>query len=165
MTPDVKVIQDQKVKLIGVYSNGSFQSLTMIQTESKGFIGSASQAVTRTWDAITKTAAGFKKLITGEVSVKQIGGPFAIGKVASDSFNMSLSYFFQLMALISVNLGLINLFPIPVLDGGHIMFIMLEILNRGPISRRKMEIAQQIGLSFLLMLMVGAIFNDITNLF
>lgn len=165
MTPDIKEIQGQTLKLIGVYSNGAFQGLKMIQTKSKGLSQSFVMAFARTWDAIVKTASGFKKLITGEVSVKQIGGPFAIGKVASDSFNMSLSYFFQLMALISVNLGLINLFPIPVLDGGHIMFIALEILNGGPISRRKMEIAQQIGLSFLLMLMVGAIFNDITNLF
>ena len=165
LTPEIKDIQGEEVKLIGVYSNGAFQGLNMIQTESKGLVGSFVMAFGRTWDAIVKTAAGFKKLITGEVSVKQIGGPFAIGKVASDSFNMSLSYFFQLMALISVNLGLINLFPIPVLDGGHIMFIGLEILNGGPISRRKMEIAQQIGLSFLLMLMVGAIFNDISNLF
>ena len=69
------------------------------------------------------------------------------------------------MALISVNLGVINLFPIPVLDGGHIMFIALEIINRGPLSRRKMEIAQQVGLSVLLMLMVGAIFNDVTRFF
>jgi regulator of sigma E protease len=69
------------------------------------------------------------------------------------------------MALISVNLGVINLFPIPVLDGGHIMFIVLEVLNGGPLSRRKMEIAQQVGLSVLLMLMVGAIFNDVTRFF
>jgi regulator of sigma E protease len=62
-------------------------------------------------------------------------------------------------------LGIINLFPIPVLDGGHIMFLFLEIINRGPLSRRKMEIAQQLGLSLLLMLMIGAIFNDVTRFF
>ena len=112
-----------------------------------------------------KTVDGFFKLITAKVSFKTIGGPLAIGKVASDSFNTSISYFFQLMALISVNLGVINLFPIPVLDGGHIMFIFLEIINRGPVSRRKMEIAQQLGLSILLMLMVGAIFNDFSRFF
>ena len=112
-----------------------------------------------------KTVDGFVKLLTNQVSLKSIGGPLAIGKVAHDSFNTSLSYFFQLMALISVNLGVINLFPIPVLDGGHIMFITLELLNRGPLSRRKMEIAQQVGLSVLLMLMVGAIFNDVVRFF
>ena len=69
------------------------------------------------------------------------------------------------MALISVNLGIINLFPIPVLDGGHILFIVLEIINGGPVSRKKMEIAQQFGLSVLMILMVGAIFNDVSKFF
>ena len=69
------------------------------------------------------------------------------------------------MALISINLGVINLFPIPILDGGHILFIILEAINGGPISRRKMEIAQQFGLSALLLLMIGAIFNDVSRFF
>ena len=99
------------------------------------------------------------------MSIKNLGGPLSIGKVASDSFNTSMSYFFQLMALISVNLGVINLFPIPILDGGHIMFIVLEVANRGPVSRRKMEIAQQVGLVLLMSLMVFALFNDLSRFF
>ena len=133
--------------------------------KSKGLFGSIKYSSLRTWDSVKKTVDGFVKLLTNQVSLKSIGGPLAIGKVAHDSFNTSLSYFFQLMALISVNLGVINLFPIPVLDGGHIMFIALEIINGGPLSRRKMEIAQQVGLSILLMLMVGAIFNDVSRFF
>lgn len=165
VTPDILNQNGEAVKLIGVYSGGIFQPLKFIETKSKGFFAAALMAFSRTWDTVVKTLGGFKKLITAEVSFKTIGGPLAIGKVASDSFNTSLSYFFQLMALISVNLGVINLFPIPVLDGGHIMFIFLEILNGGPVSRRKMEIAQQVGLSILLMLMVGAIFNDFSRFF
>ena len=165
ITPEVMNQNGQVIKLIGVYSGGIFQPLKFIETKSKGIAQAAVQSVVRTWDTIIKTLEGFKKLVTAEVSFKTIGGPLAIGKVASDSFNTSMSYFFQLMALISVNLGVINLFPIPVLDGGHIMFIFLEILNRGPISRRKMEIAQQVGLSLLLMLMVGTIFNDFSRFF
>jgi regulator of sigma E protease len=161
LTPD-KMVQDGKeVKLIGVYSSGEFLGLNFVQTESKGFGHSFMMAFSRTWETMVKTVEGFGKLLTGAVSVKNIGGPLAIGKVASDSFNTSLTYFFQLMALISI----INLFPIPVLDGGHIMFIFLELINRGPVSRRKMEIAQQVGLSLLLMLMVGAIFNDFSRFF
>ena len=139
--------------------------LNFVTTDSKGLFGSISTGLYRTWDSIEKTLTGFKKLVTSESSLKNIGGPLSIGKVATDSFNTSLSYFFQLMALISVNLGIINLFPIPVLDGGSIMFIFLEIINGGPLSRRKMEIAQQVGLSLLLMLMIGAIFNDFTRFF
>lgn len=163
--PDFHVINEQKLKLIGVYSDGAYQDIKFVTTASKGFVGSFLAAFPRTWDTILKTLEGFKKLITAEVSLKTIGGPLAIGKVAHDSFNTSISYFFQLMALISINLGVINLFPIPVLDGGHIMFIFLEVINRGPVSRRKMEIAQQLGLSVLLMLMVGAIFNDFSRFF
>ena len=165
LTPDVKTQGEKEVKLIGVYSDGVFQGMRFVDTPSKGFVGSFTGAFTRTWDTIVKTVGSFKKLIVGEVSLKNIGGPLAIGKVASDSFQTSLSYFFQLMALISVNLGVINLFPIPVLDGGHILFLGLEFLNGGPVSRRKMEIAQQFGLSMLLMLMIGAIFNDVVRFF
>lgn len=165
VSPDVSNVDGKSLKLLGVYSYIEVLRTNFILTKSKGIIGSTQMAVVRTWDSMKKTVDGFFKLITNQVSLKSIGGPLAIGKVAHDSFNTSLSYFFQLMALISVNLGVINLFPIPVLDGGHIMFIVLEIINRGPLSRRKMEIAQQVGLSVLLMLMVGAIFNDVTRFF
>lgn len=165
VTPDESVQEGKKVKLLGVYSFIEVLKTNFVLTKSKGLFSSVSVAVSRTWDSMKKTLDGFVKLLTNQVSLKSIGGPLAIGKVAHDSFNTSLSYFFQLMALISVNLGVINLFPIPVLDGGHIMFIALEIVNRGPLSRRKMEIAQQVGLSVLLMLMVGAIFNDVTRFF
>jgi len=165
VTPETSMQDGKSVKLLGVYSFVEVMKTNFVLTKSKGLVSSVSVAVTRTWDSMKKTVDGFVKLITNQVSLKSIGGPLAIGKVAHDSFNTSLSYFFQLMALISVNLGVINLFPIPVLDGGHIMFIVLEIVNRGPLSRRKMEIAQQVGLSVLLMLMVGAIFNDVTRFF
>jgi len=69
------------------------------------------------------------------------------------------------MALISINLGVINLLPIPVLDGGHIVFIFLEALNRGPLSKKKLEYAQQVGLSLLFLLIFGALYNDISRLF
>lgn len=165
VTPDVTEKKGRKIKLIGVYSAGVFQGIRFYHTSSRGLINSLYYAFPRTWESTVKTFEGFKKLITAEVSPKNIGGPLAIGKVATDSFNTSFSYFFQLMALISINLGIINLFPIPVLDGGHIMFIFLEILNRGPVSRRKMEIAQQLGLSLLLMLMIGALYNDVVRFF
>ncbi len=165
VSPDVSQQEGKTVRLLGVYSFIEVQKINFVHTKSKGLFGSIKYSVIRTWDSVKKTIDGFVKLITNQISLKTIGGPLAIGKVAHDSFNTSLSYFFQLMALISVNLGVINLFPIPVLDGGHIMFIALEIINGGPLSRRKMEIAQQVGLSILLMLMVGAIFNDVSRFF
>ena len=163
--PEVMKNDGKEMKIIGVYGQASFLAMQTIQSEPKGFFTAMGLAFTRTWDAIVKILQVVKKLVTAEVSLKTIGGPLAIGKFAADSFNTGLSYFFQLMALISVNLGVINLLPIPVLDGGHIMFIVLEILNRGPISQRKMEIAQQLGFAILLILMVGALFNDFSRLF
>lgn len=160
IVPDVQVISGATLKLIGVYSSVMYIPGKFINTQPLGFGDAVVRSVKRTGDSISKVLEGFKKLIFAETSLKNIGGPLSIGKVASDSFNTSLSYFFQLMALISVNLGVINLFPIPVLDGGHLMFIALEAINGGPLSRRKLEIAQQFGLSLLLLLMVGALFND-----
>lgn len=165
MSPQVQEQNGQQVRLIGVYSSGQYVGLEFIHTDPLGIIPSSIVALTRTWETMVKTVEGFFRLITGQISFKSIGGPIAIGQVASDSYNTSIAYFFQLMALISINLGVINLFPIPILDGGHIVFIILEAINGKPLSRRKMEIAQQFGLSLLLILMVGAIFNDVSRFF
>lgn len=163
--PEVKEVNGTKVFSIGVYSGVEFLPIKMIETKTLSLFEATTKGIERTWEAMVKTVMGFKMLITGEVAVSNIGGPLAIGKVASDSFYISLSMFFRLMALISINLGIINLFPIPVLDGGHIMFIIMEIFNRGPLSQKKMQIAQQFGLSLLFMLIFVALFNDISRLF
>ncbi len=103
------------------------------------------------------------RLVQGEVSAKNIGGVITIGRVASHSFEAGLSIFLQTMAIISINLFLINLLPVPVLDGGHLLFYAIEIVKGTPLSLRKMELAQQIGLMLLMFLMAFAFFNDITN--
>lgn len=165
LTPNLTEVRDQKVYTIGIYSAAKVLPIEMIDTESRGLIGSLLLGFTRTTDGIVKTIEGFKRLIIGDVSIGNLGGPIAIGKVAADSFYISVSMFLRLMALISINLGIINLFPIPVLDGGHIVFILLEAINRGPLSRKKMEIAQQFGLSLLFILIFIALFNDFYKMF
>ncbi len=162
--PTFREINGTKFLSVGVESGVSYLSM-MTVSKSLGPIEGISKAWKRTVVGTVKTVEGFKKLITGEVSIKHVGGPIAIGQVASDSFSISLSMFFRLMALISINLGIINLFPIPVLDGGHIVFILLEIINRGPLSRRKLQYAQQFGMSLLFLLIFVAIFNDVSRLF
>lgn len=163
--PQFSAEDGSKRKVIGVYTAGVLYPMKFVDLPSPGFVTSIPLAFNRTVEGTIKTIQGFKKLFFGEVSLGNIGGPLAIGKVASDSYNASTTLFLQLMAFISINLGIINLLPIPILDGGHIMFIIIEILNRGPVSRKKMELAQQVGLSILLMLMVGAIFNDFSRFF
>ncbi len=104
------------------------------------------------------------RLVQGEVSAKNVGGVITIGRVASHSFAAGLSTFLKTMAIISINLFLLNLLPVPVLDGGHLLFYAIEVVKGNPLSMRKMELAQQIGLMLLMILMVFAFFNDITNL-
>lgn len=165
LTPEVKEIDKKKTKLIGIESAVDYIQPKLIVAKADSVGEAITGAFHRTWDGVIKTFSGYKKLITREVSLNNIGGPLAIGKVASDSLNISLSMFFRLMAIISINLGVINLFPIPVLDGGHIMFLILETINGGPLSRRKLEIAQRMGMSVLFLLIFIAIFNDISRLF
>jgi len=165
ITPDEKDYNGVRERRIGIEGSVEYLKLGFFHTPSKGFVGSFINSFPRTWEAMYKTFDGFIKLFSSKASFKSIGGPLSIGKVASDSFNTSISYFFQLMALISINLGIINLFPIPVLDGGHIVFIFLELINRGPVSKKKLEIAQQVGMSILLLIMIGAIFNDFSRFF
>lgn len=165
LVPEVKTVDGKKAKIIGIESSVEYVQPKLIVAKADSIGEAVGGAFTRTWDGIVKTFSGYKKLITREVSLNNIGGPLAIGKVASDSLNISLSMFFRLMAIISINLGVINLFPIPVLDGGHIMFLIFETINGGPLSRRKLEIAQKFGVSVLFLLIFVALFNDITRLF
>lgn len=165
LTPQVKEVDGKKTKIIGIESAVEYMQPKLIVAKADSFGAAIAGAFNRTVDGVIKTFGGYKKLLTREVSLNNIGGPLAIGKVASDSFNVSLSMFFRLMAIISINLGVINLFPIPVLDGGHIMFLVFEIFNGGPLSRRKLEIAQRLGISVLFFLIFVALFNDISRLF
>lgn len=165
IVPEKREIENTTIYSIGVWSGAQFIPIKMVDTVPKGFVYSFKNAFGRTINGIVKTFQGYKKLFTNQVPLSNIGGPLAIGKVASDSFNISLSMFFRLMAIISINLGLINLFPIPVLDGGHIVFLILETINRGPLSRKKVMLAQQFGMSLLFLLIFVALFNDLTRLF
>lgn len=166
LTPEeIDTGDGEKVKLMGIYPSSQYVKAKLVTIPAKGIFESVPLAIKQTWNVIGVTVKGFVKLLTSTNSLKKVGGPLTIGKVASDSFDRSLSSFFHLMALFSINLGVINLLPIPVLDGGHIMFIILEVVNRGPISLRKLEIAQQFGLLVLLTLMLGALFNDFSGLF
>lgn len=164
LLPESRESDKKKVMTIGVYSGHLMVKPRMLETIPSGVADAIGMAFRRLLDGVGTTLAGYKMLITKEVGLNNIGGPLAIGKVASDTFHISLSMFFRLMAIISINLGVINLFPIPVLDGGHIMFLGFELVNRGPLSRRKLELAQRFGVSFLFLLIFIALFNDISRL-
>jgi regulator of sigma E protease len=106
------------------------------------------------------------RLLTGQESIKSsLAGPVAIAVMAGDSARSGLDTLFRFTALISLNLAILNLLPIPVLDGGHLLFLFLEVILRRPVSVRMRIIVQQVGMALLMALMVFIIFNDIRRLF
>ncbi|MSP18140.1 MAG: RIP metalloprotease RseP [Bdellovibrionales bacterium] len=111
-----------------------------------------------------KMVISLVKLATGKISAKNLGGPVLIASVAGKSLDAGIIPFLQMMALISINLFLLNLFPIPVLDGGHLLFFILEAIKGKPVSIRTMEVANQIGMVFILMLVGLTLFNDVTRI-
>jgi regulator of sigma E protease len=123
-----------------------------------------SLGVRRTIETTNMVVMSLVLLIRGDVSAKNVGGIISIGRFASQSYDAGIMQFLKMMALISVNLFLLNLLPVPVLDGGHLVFFTIEALQGAPLSMRKMEIAQQVGLVILMSLMAFALFNDISNL-
>lgn len=118
----------------------------------------------KTWDVSVMTVMSFVRLFEAKISPKNIGGVLSIGQAASETFKIGITQFLQMMAIISVNLFILNLLPIPVLDGGHLVFYVIEIVKGAPLSLRKMEIAQQVGMAVLMSLMIFALFNDFTRL-
>jgi len=118
---------------------------------------------TQTWKWLAIITTGLVRLVQGEFSIRTMGGPIAIGRVAHNSFSQGFSSFLFIMTLISLNLFLLNLLPIPVLDGGHLLFFSLEALLGRPLSLKKLMIAQNIGLVFILGFMGFALLNDIYN--
>ena len=151
--------QEIKVALIGIVSSGKFIK--------KDFgLGSAmKEAVLETWNWIVRICKFIVKLFTGASSIKMVGGPIMIGQMTGQMAQVSLLSLIPFMAAISINLGILNLFPIPILDGGFIIFLLVELLIGRPISIKKRELAQKVGLSLLILLMAVVFYHDILRLF
>jgi len=121
-------------------------------------------ALKKTWQFSELTIIVFIKMVKGEVSPKNLGGPIFIAQAAGAVAKEGIVPFLFLMALLSVNLAIINLFPIPILDGGHIMFNIIELVRRKPVSMKWQGIFQQIGFVLLMMLMIFVIMVDVERL-
>jgi regulator of sigma E protease len=104
------------------------------------------------------------RMLTGEVSWKNLSGPVTIADYAGQSAQLGLTPYLAFLALISISLGVLNLLPIPLLDGGHLMYYTVEILKGSPLSERAMEMGQRVGFAVLLFLMAFAFYNDINRL-
>ena len=145
--------------LIGVQPFGS------MRYEDLNFTQAIEQGSNQTWNMITLTLTGLKKLVTGSVSADAVGGPILIGQMIGEQAKAGIVSLLLLAALISVNLGLLNLLPIPVLDGGMIVFCLIEMIIRRPVPEYIQEKSMQVGAFLLISLMVFATFNDIMRWF
>ena len=133
-------------------------------TSSVAPMAALTKAVRKTWDTSSMTLTMLGKMITGEASLKNITGPITIADYAGQTARIGAISFLSFIAFISISLGVMNLLPIPVLDGGHLLYYSLELLTGRPVPERVAEIAQRAGLGILLLLMAVAMFNDIVRL-
>jgi regulator of sigma E protease len=118
-----------------------------------------------TWKWTELTVIGLYKMIVGDISSKNIGGPLTIAKISGEAAAQGPSNVIFLIALLSINLGVLNLLPIPILDGGHLLFFLIEGILRKPLGERQREVAQQVGLVLLVGVMVFAFWNDLERIF
>ncbi|MDC8830410.1 sigma E protease regulator RseP [Alteromonas gilva] len=133
-------------------------------THQYGILEAIGKAVDKTWRLMTLSVEMIGKLVTGDVSVKNLSGPIAIAQGAGNSAGYGLVYFLSFLALISVNLGIVNLLPLPMLDGGHLMYFTIEWITGKPVPEEVQEWGFRIGAMLLFTIMSIAIFNDITRL-
>jgi regulator of sigma E protease len=122
------------------------------------------EASAKTWQLMKLTVSMLGKLIVGEVKLNNLSGPISIAQGAGMSAEYGLIYYLMFLALISVNLGIINLFPLPVLDGGHLLFLLIEKIKGGQVSERVQDFSYRIGSIVLVLLMGLALFNDFSRL-
>jgi regulator of sigma E protease len=119
----------------------------------------------KTLEAIDLTFITLKKLVTFSLSIKTLGGPVMIAQMSGQAAAAGLSAFLSLLAMISISLGILNLLPIPVLDGGLILFLVIEAVRKKPVSRKVMEVSQSIGAAVLIMLIAVVSYNDVMRMF
>jgi regulator of sigma E protease len=123
------------------------------------------RAIAKTWDTAIISLRMMGRMITGESSWKNLSGPVTIADYAGQTARLGLSYYLNFVALISISLGVLNLLPVPVLDGGHLMYYLAEFIKGKPFSDRVLAIGQQVGFALLALLMLFAFYNDFNRLF
>lgn len=151
--------EEETAWLVGI------QALGTLRHEELSFFDAMVTGTKQTWNMISMTLTGLKKLITGSVAADNVGGPIMIVEMIGSQANVGIVPLLLLTALISVNLGLLNLLPIPVLDGGMILFCLIEIIIRRPVPEKVQEWSMKAGVIFLISLMVFATFNDVMRWF
>ncbi len=164
LTPEISVTknifgENIKTPLIGIVASGNFKVIyyTPLKAVETGFA--------KTWEITRLTFLTIVKLIERVIPLKTVGGPIFIGQMTGQLAQENWTYLIPFMAIISVNLGILNLLPIPVLDGGVIFFLLIELIMGKPLNVKGRELAQKIGISLLVLFMIVVIYNDVTRFF
>jgi regulator of sigma E protease len=157
---------DRMVGRIGIQpASGAAVPASMRTVERYGPIESVSRAAGKTWGMSELTVRMLWNVVTGDVSVKNLSGPINIAEYAGFSLRQGALAFLSFLAIVSVSLFVLNLLPIPILDGGQIVYQLAELAKGSPLSERAQAVGQQIGLVLLLVLMSFAFYNDLSRLF
>ncbi|MBZ0069848.1 MAG: RIP metalloprotease RseP [Thiobacillus sp.] len=163
--PDAVDEAGQRVGKIGAAPQVDESVLAGLMTEVRyGPIEALWQGTVKTWDMSLFTLEMMGRMVTGQVSWKNLSGPLTIADYAGQSASLGWISFVGFLALVSVSLGVLNLLPVPLLDGGHLMYYVAEVFTGRPVSERTMEIGARIGMTLLLLLMSFALFNDLQRL-
>jgi regulator of sigma E protease len=162
--PEPKKVKNEKGEEIVIGRIGISKKFNADVIQSKSIFDVPFKAIEAVYGWCILTLEVVVKLFTGAVSVKQIGGPILIVDAAAKAASVGLFTYFNFIAIISINLAIINLLPVPVLDGGHIMFLSIEALRGKPLSEKIMVVANKVGLALLLLLIAVVFYNDILRI-
>ncbi|MBI1397875.1 MAG: RIP metalloprotease RseP [Betaproteobacteria bacterium] len=165
MTPAAEEEGGETIGRIGIGPRTDPEAMKRYITEVRyPFFRAATEAVRKTWEASTFTLEMIWKMVIGRVSIKNLSGPLTIADYAGQSAQLGWLPYVSFVALVSISLGVLNLLPVPLLDGGHLMYYSVEIIKGRPVSERALEIGQRVGVVLLFSLMAFAIYNDIQRL-
>jgi len=165
LTPETVQDNGEKIGRIGAAPKIDRVALQRLLTEERYPIGPAlSKSLKKTWDTSVFSLKMLGKMLVGEISWKNVSGPITIADYAGQSAQVGWQAYLSFLALISISLGVLNLLPVPLLDGGHLMYYLVEIIKGKPVSEKALQIGQHVGIALLFILMAFAIYNDINRL-